>query len=75
MVGVGGEGEEVEEVGYGGGGCVVAAEDEEFHLWEGGGCEGFVVVSVLGRGGLEFGVGEVDDGFTFLGIGRRRGRG
>ena len=75
MVGVGGEREEVEEVGDGCGGCVVATEDEEFHLGEGGGCEGFVIVSVLGRGGLEFGVGEVDDGFTFLWIGRRRSRG
>lgn len=65
--GVLGEGEEVEEVGYCCGGCVVAAEDEEFHLGEGARGEG--LVCGRGAGGEEvFGVGEVDDGFAFWGV-------
>ena len=65
MGGVLGEGEEVEEVGYCCGGCVVAAEDEEFHLGKGGGAEGLGCGG--GGGGEVFGMGEVDDGFAFLG--------
>lgn len=47
----------------------MAAEEEGFHLGEGGGGEGYVGGGVWGLGGLKFGVGEVDDGFAFGGEG------
>lgn len=76
VVGVVGLGEEVGYCGDCGGGGVVAAEDEEFQLGEGGGGEGWVGGGGWGLGGLEFGVGEVDDGFAFGGEwGGERGEG
>lgn len=74
VVRVVGLGEKMEEVGDC---CGVAAEDEESQLGEGGGGEWYVGDGG-GIGGLQFGVGEVDDGFAFGGeggVGRRRGGG